>query len=688
MARPANSSALRGGGATPHDDARLPSLLATPDESVAPTVPFVDLHSTAPLPAIDALPVVQPSSPGGSGLAFWLEGDALMCACPDCRAPMSVRLWLMIAECWRCGTIIELSQEQEREALRMMQQREAAMRRAVETGAAEKSNPASETRPRAHAPAAPTTQPPAPARDKQSPRPQTAPATPTRERTAPVPPPVSQRRPAPLAPPAPTTELTTIGTTGVWLREVFRDMPAWLLSLILHFVLLTIFGILTFGGQEEDRTIVISASLSNRVRAEGEELRFDLTNDPIFDLPVPDEFNNRDPQQREAMLKADQDARELRIDPAAMNAQLPDLARVKQAIKQGGTSASPLLARDPRVRVAMIKAEGGTTLTEAAVSRGLRWLALNQHGDGRWKLHSLPHASGGAGHIQSDTAATSLALLPFLGAGQSHLVGKYKDTVAPGLRWLIQQQKANGDLRGNSQGHSGMYAHGQCAIVLCEAYALTHDEVLKEPAQKAIDFIVDAQHAGGGWRYEPGQPGDTSVVGWQLMALQSARAGGLKVPDAAIENAGHYLDSVASHNDSRYAYQRGNQPTHVMTAEALLCRIYLGWRKSEPGLGEGVRWLLKNHMPNPDRPDIYYWYYATQTMHHYGGPEWDRWNLAMRDALVSGQDKSGKNAGSWPPRDPHANTGGRIYTTSLAVCSLEVYYRHLPVFRQLELESE
>ena len=75
-------------------------------------------------------------------------------------------------------------------------------------------------------------------------------------------------------------------------------------------------------------------------------------------------------------------------------------------------------------------------------------------------------------------------------------------------------------------------------------------------------------------------------------------------------------------------------------------------------------------------------------MHHYGGPEWERWNLAMRDALVSGQDKSGKNAGSWPPRDAHANTGGRIYTTSLAVCSLEVYYRHLPVFRQLELESE
>ena len=40
-----------------------------------------------------------------------------------------------------------------------------------------------------------------------------------------------------------------------------------------------------------------------------------------------------------------------------------------------------------------------------------------------------------------DSAGTPIlswrvSLLPFLGAGQSHLVGKYKDTVAPGLRWL------------------------------------------------------------------------------------------------------------------------------------------------------------------------------------------------------------------------------------------------------------
>ena len=89
---------------------------------------------------------------------------------------------------------------------------------------------------------------------------------------------------------------------------------------------------------------------------------------------------------------------------------------------------------------------------------------------------------------------------------------------------MMQNQKPNGDLRANFPGQAGMYAHGQGAIVLCEALAMTGDEQLRDPAQRAIDFIENAQHRQGGWRYQPGQPGDTSVLGWHLMAIQSARS--------------------------------------------------------------------------------------------------------------------------------------------------------------------
>jgi hypothetical protein len=50
---------------------------------------------------------------------------------------------------------------------------------------------------------------------------------------------------------------------------------------------------------------------------------------------------------------------------------------------------------------------------------------------------------------------TSLALLPFLGAGQTHIVGKYKDHVREGINYLLDNQIRDSDLsfgaRGNTQ---------------------------------------------------------------------------------------------------------------------------------------------------------------------------------------------------------------------------------------------
>jgi hypothetical protein len=354
----------------------------------------------------------------------------------------------------------------------------------------------------------------------------------------------------------------------------------------------------------------------------------------------------------------------------------------------GGGQA--VAARDPRIRVEVVKQEGGTTLTEAAVARGLRWLAMHQEADGHWSLHDFHRSAGcscgGNGSQRSDAAGTSLALLPYLGAGQTHLVGRYRDEVSRGLRWLLKNQAENGDLRANSQGNTGMYAHGQAAIVLCEAYMMTGDETLRDPAQRALDFIVAAQHDAGGWRYEPKQAGDTSVVGWQVMALQSGRAAKLNVPDETLELAGVFLDSVSSNSGAKYAYVPRQAPTHVMTAEGLLCRMYLGWKLDMPGIEQGVEFLVTQHLPSKRDPNIYYWYYGTQALHHYGGDEWEMWNREMREILIETQERGGHQAGSWEPRGEHAPAGGRIYMTALATCSLEVYYRHLPIFRQIDLE--
>jgi hypothetical protein len=662
----------------------------------APAV--IGLSSAGPLPTLpdDASPALATVAPGDANAGqaaskmFWLEGDALMCACPDCRAPMSVRLWLMVADCWRCRTSIELTEEQEREALRLLKQREAAQRPAPPGLGAGRGRtdgqrsatprPTSGTPPRSA-----RASDPAETTDRRSPenlatlgqpsgsvgRPATA-ALPLR---AP-----SERLEATYN--EPRRRLARHLTPGAWLLRLLKDSPAWLTSLLIHLIVLMILALLTPPREDNANYIRLNAIVSTNLRRPGQEDIANPADEVQFDLPVPDKTDLQDRQTRETVIRADQEARELRlVDTADPN--LPELERLKLEIGRADGSSVAIAARDPRVRVELIKQEGGTTLTEAAVARGLRWLAQQQQPDGRWRLD---------GGVRSDSAATSLALLPYLGAGQTHLSGRHKETVARGLRWLVSNQKPDGDLRADSAGNTGMYAHGQGAIVLGEAFLMTGDEALRQPAQKAIDFIVGAQYPDGGWRYVPNQEargrerGDTSVVGWQLMAMQSARAARLNVPAESFELASHFLDSVQRQDGALYGYQPGQRPTAAMTAEALLCRIYLGWSKADLPLMEGVRWLLDNHPPAADSPNVYYWYYGTQAMHHVGGDEWERWNFLMRDALVNTQETGGEAAGSWAPRGEHASAGGRVYMTSLAVCTLEVYYRHLPIFRQIDVK--
>jgi hypothetical protein len=464
--------------------------------------------------------------------------------------------------------------------------------------------------------------------------------------------------------------------------------------MLVHLILLTLLALLTKKTEPEDGPFITLSSMTARAPEEGGDT-FLMRQDDLaqFDLPLPNKADLADANQREALLEAAQDARELRIEDDAPF--LPDVATIKQQLGRADGIERGFLARDPRLRVEVVTKEGGTTLTEAAVARGLRWLANHQNNDGSWSLSGFSRAGDcnckGDGAFGSKSPGTALAMLPFLGAGQTHLAGKYQGTVSRGLKWLIENQREDGDLRAGANGNEGMYTHGQAAIVLCEAFAMTGDEALRGPAQKAIDFVVASQYRDGGWRYQPTprtQRGDTSVVGWQLMALQSARAANLNIPDETWGMADLYLDSVQHQDGALYSYQAGGGPTNVMTAEALLCRMYLGWTTDRPGLIEGVQWLSEKHLPSESRPNFYYWYYGTQVLHHHGGPEWEAWNLKMRDILCETQVTRGHAAGSWDPRGEHSGAGGRIYVTSLAICTLEVYYRHLPIFRQIKLTRE
>jgi hypothetical protein len=378
---------------------------------------------------------------------------------------------------------------------------------------------------------------------------------------------------------------------------------------------------------------------------------------------------------------------------------------LKQELAGDGTAAPKVAAGDGNGagfggrgsghRKAMLARYGGSLYSERAVTGALVWLANHQLVDGSWNLQRYTTrcrdaTCTGQGQVTADAGATAMSLLPFLAAGQTHKTkGPYRGNIANALNWLIRQQTPDGNLAKNCV--QPMYSHGLATTALCEAYGLSGDKIVGMAAQGAINYIINAQNKNdGGWRYNPGDAGDTSVLGWQVMALKSARMAGLNVGGATFSGASKWLDSVQSGPaNSLYGYQPGQGHSNSMTAVGLLCRQYLGAKRSDPMMVEGVKYLLGN-LPEAELPNIYYWYYAGQVMHNMSGYEWDQWNRRMRKILVDSQCKDASTCanGSWNPSgDLWGSRGGRLMQTAFSALMLEIYYRYLPLYKSDEGEA-
>lgn len=379
-------------------------------------------------------------------------------------------------------------------------------------------------------------------------------------------------------------------------------------------------------------------------------------------------------------------------------------------------ATSPYQNRFAINRMEIVRAGGGDENTEASVQLALEWLARAQSIDGGW--YAAQHGGGNPIMInrigpdgerrqnagaRANTAMTGLAILAFLGAGHHHLDGQYSANVAAGLRYLISQQKASGDLSGHDQNgreevvrFARMYSHGMAALALAEAYAITKDPALAPVVFRAADYSVRAMNPQtGGWRYEfaTNDPGDTSQFGWQAMFLLSAaRSEAIVLDDSKRKLMHRFLDSVAIGNDRglatyrpRLAYGQHEAPTVTMTAEAMASRLLLGVPTSLAAQRESQRMIL-SQLPGDREDNFYYWYYATLAMFQMRGTDdgefaWSRWNDAMKSRLVSSQVTLGPDRGSWAPTCIWGPYGGRIYTTALGCLSLEVYYRFLPIYQ-------
>jgi len=468
--------------------------------------------------------------------------------------------------------------------------------------------------------------------------------------------------------------------------------PGFVLSLVIHIVILAVLGFVVMKHErQKEFPTVLSGFNFNDVGPQGR--RKAITPVEVEGVKIEPADAATGPRKKTVTEKPEGNPDSGILNPSAVNV-AGALAARGSGGSGGGTSGT---GREG------LGAQGGTEKSESAVSVGLAWLSRQQQSDGHWELHQ---GYPDAGQIRTNSGATALTLLAFQGAGHTHRSGPYKQKLEKAINWLLGVQKKEGSLKGDFYDYdregdaASFYSHGQATIALCEAYALTHDERLLKPIHNALAFIYEAQHpVTGGWKYRRHSEGDLSVFGWQIMALQTARMAGIDVPQDVLVKAAGFLDLVQEQNGSRYRYelQETKSATPAMTAEGLMCRQYLGWPRDHSAMRAGVKYLLEpENLPNwnSGRRNIYHWYYAAQVLHNLQGPEWEEWNAKMREELVRNQAKGGgKTGGSWNPFQPagaideNSDKGGRLYVTCLALLTLEVYYRHLPLYRDVAADA-
>lgn len=510
------------------------------------------------------------------------------------------------------------------------------------------------------------------------------------------------------------------------LMSSLKDVNAWSISGALHLILVIIFLSIVSVNEREDREIVSftlgrPAGMDEPKQAQGEK-GIDEEKPPTKEEKVEKKEEEKkedkpDPneEKKETVAEKKEDVSTPAPEVAKREPTNEQLAGApssapKSSGKPGGSS-SPLSGRGGSAKGDALKEFGGDKLTERAVDDGLKWLMKHQSDNGAWSANRFVDRCPakekcgtlheGLGNFRYDPGLTGLSLLCFLGAGYTHKnESVFRETVERTIAFLRSLQQSSGLLDAADQ--RNMYNHSIATLALAEAYAMTNDPSLKNTVRKAVRYLEESQQQGGGWDYSDDRTNrnDVSISGWAIMALRAASVGGIEVSQETLEKTRTLIERRTVEKSGEVVYaEKGvgsGRKGNGVAAVGILLRIYLGMKDAEP-IQNGALRLLAN------RPDwdgmvkkrtegdasikamidnnIYYWYYGTLAMFHLGGEYWQKWNEALKENLLNKQCLVGHRAGSWDPDDGWmSQEGGRIYSTTLNVLNLEIYYRYIPTF--------
>ncbi|MBQ2849415.1 MAG: hypothetical protein IJE77_02940, partial [Thermoguttaceae bacterium] len=254
------------------------------------------------------------------------------------------------------------------------------------------------------------------------------------------------------------------------------------------------------------------------------------------------------------------------------------------------------------------------TAAREAIDESLKRLAERLNNDG-----SLGSASELFGR---DPGVAGLCGLAFLAAGSVPGRGRFGGELEKIVSYILSQsfdlqKTANGaqnsNVRNYSQenelsvrevdglianfrekGRKPMYGHGFATLFLAAILGMTERSEVRERTRAAVDLIVRAQNADGGWRYEPKrvQVADLSVTVCQLSALRAASDAGVFVSSATIEKAMSYVERCQN-ADGGFRYMTLGGPSGIARTAAAILALQSGGADDSETVAAAFRYLEK-----------------------------------------------------------------------------------------------
>jgi hypothetical protein len=335
----------------------------------------------------------------------------------------------------------------------------------------------------------------------------------------------------------------------------------------------------------------------------------------------------------------------------------------------------------------------------------LAWLTHHQHADGYWSAayfgdNSCREGASrngcyDAGAWDADLAATSLALLSYVGAGYDHKEGEFRANVRQAILWMRKNQHESG-----FSGARGVRDHALAVMALCECYGLSGDVVLKPIVDKAVQQLISMREADSGWGECTGYPADTISTAYAVLAIKTARMSGLEF-ESSLPGVDEYLDFVHGGDYVCFSVDTETPRSHtkegftrppVCVASWTLASLLSGATLKDERINQCAAILARpENLPKWERGriDFEYWWLGSMAAYQLGGNTWKAWEAAISRTLL-------ENQRGWTPADQHEGltsadtldehgswdaadiwcTDGRVAATAMAALCLEVYYRY------------